>query len=210
MIAIDGHQRLVPDLIEYCHRPATCVGRAQLGFPSTKCAGGRYCDQFSTGKLAKLFNRSRNVIKPTQLVIKYRDPELQKPLDLALRVSVQPNYDQVGFERNNSLQIELRTISDARNALRRRWIIGVSDCTNHALAGTGSKQQLGDMRRKTDDPPRRLRERYASAAIIVETDLSGMCGTGKRHRGGERKSESQCPHAVPVSNAAAAAGFEGK
>jgi hypothetical protein len=123
---------------------------------------------------------------------------------------VQPNYDQVGFERNDSLQIELRTISDVRNALRCRWIIGVSDCTDHALAGTGSKQQLGDMRRKTDDPPRRLRERYASAAVISETNLSGLYGAAKRQRGGERKSESQCRHAVPVSNAAAAAGFEGK
>ena len=73
VIAVDGHQWFVPDLVEHRQRREPGV----LGLARHERARSRQRDRFRAGQAAELLDRARDVGQSARRVVEHRDAESQ-------------------------------------------------------------------------------------------------------------------------------------
>src|SRR3989344_6784964 len=105
-------------------------------------AGGLRRHRFSPGKLSKAFDQAGHIIQMARLRGKNRKAEVMQARHLPGRITTLPGYDEIGTKRDNGLQIESGTPTDARNLSRLLGIIAVLDRTDNVTTRSGCKQQF--------------------------------------------------------------------
>lgn len=81
-----------------------------------------------------------------------------------------PHYQQIRFQRNDAFEIERGRAANRCDRFCCWRIVAVLADADHGSAGTGSEQQFGCMRRRTDDAARWLRKRDGMAAVVNDAD----------------------------------------
>ena len=109
------------------------------------------------------------------------------------RCHVRPDNSEIRPERDDALEVEPARIADARQARGLGWPVGGFEHADHPGAGTGRKEQLGRMRRKTHNTTCRRRQRDRRAAGVRYGDggttaaypsRDQCCRAGRRHAHG--------------------------
>jgi hypothetical protein len=187
LAAIQGVQGLVPDLVKGAHDRTVGVALAQVGQLAPQIVGGAARYVVGAHQLAQLGDAVRNVLELLRLAVEHRNAELAHHLDLAFGLAVAPHDDQVGFQGDDALQVDLAVRADLRNLLRVFRKVAVRHDADHVAAAARGEQQLRDVRRQRNHTLRRLLQGDAVAVVVLDGDGGrGDGGQGGRQRGHEQ------------------------
>jgi len=186
VLAVERHQRLFPYLVEHRNRRPARVALAQCIGALAELLGRVVRAGTGVEQRTECLDRARNIAHAMRLGEEQRNAQRTQPVDLLLRVTVTPDHHQIGLEGGNALQIERAVIAHVRNVARGWRVVAVSHGADDACAAAGREQQLGRMRRETDDALRGALQRNGGTAIVCDGNGGKCrCGSDRERNGGE-------------------------
>lgn len=189
--AVDGHQRLVPELPEHPHRAT--AGVAALEFAPTGLEGcrGLVALRGTPQQHADAAQRVGDALRLADLALVDRQAERAQARLVALVQAAVPNQNQVGLQLDDGFEVERERVAHDGQGARRRGMVAVADDASQGVAAARGKHDLGQVRPEADHPTRRGRQRDRMT-VVVDHLRPGM-GTCRPH--GQGKREQPAPHA---------------
>ncbi len=95
--------------------------------------------------------QARHVVEPPGLRVQHGKPHALQSVDVRRAVAADPDDDQIGFQRQDALEVDAAVVADARKHFRHRGIVAGAVDTHQLRTGTDGKQQFGEMRGQGND-----------------------------------------------------------
>ncbi len=168
LLAVDGHQRLLPYLVEDPQLRPRRIAGGKLRVACAEGGGGGIGDGFGAGQTTVGLQGGGDILDTVRLRQVDRQPQRAQLGDGGGQVAALPADDEVGLERRHGFEIDLRIAADARQRLGGGGPVAVFDGADDALARAGGEQHLGHVRRQADDALRRTLQAQLGAAVVAQ------------------------------------------
>ena len=145
MLVVERHHRLVPDLVEQAHWPGAAVGLGERRQLVAEALRGSLARRAGPGQSRQPLQGRGHLLGAARLAVENGQPGLLQPRHLTAVAARRPGNDQIGPQRQDTLEVERMGITHLGQALRLGREVAVGGYTDQPRAGVHGKQQLGGM-----------------------------------------------------------------